>query len=372
MDGDGPIVNCHTHVFTTCHVPRGFLPFGLPVAMRFAPFRLALEFLADHAWPFSNKDQLSRQARFIRYTYKATQREIFERLVSFYPTGTRFVVLSMDMRCMGAGKVDVDLPEQLESLAELKAAYGDRIVPFVAADPRRDGIFGLVRHAIEELGFGGIKLYPPLGYWPSDARLMPIYEYAAANGIPVLSHTARGGVYFKGKLTDEMRRDPLSGELIPKGPNRIVTDRFADPEQFRPVLEAHPDLRLCFAHFGSTVDWERYLKDPWGTNNRVPEHDPDRNWIHTIRDLIRAYPNVYTDISYTLVDQRIIPLLKMFLHDPEIRARVLFGTDFYMLEREGSEREVSIRFRFQIGEDYFRALAIENPPRFLDSAQARA
>ena len=361
MSEPGPIVNCHTHVFTTCHVPRKFLPFGLPVALRFAPLRGILEFVTDNLWPFSNKDQLSRLASFVRYTYGQSQTEIFKQLVRFYPERTRFVVLSMDMRDMGAGRVDKDLPEQLDELAELKAEYGDRIVPFVAVDPRREGILDLVKKYIEDHRFGGIKLYPPLGYWPNDERLMPIYEYAAHNRIPVLTHTARGGVYYRGTLTEEMLTDPGTGKRLKREPNRRFTDRFADPENYRFVLREHPSLKLCLAHFGSTVDWEGYLKDPWSPDGK---HEED-NWIHTIRDLIREYEHVYTDVSYTLVDERIIPLLKMFLHEPRVRDRVLFGTDFYMMEKDGTEREVAIRFRYQIGEAYFRALAIENPHRFL-------
>ena len=52
--------------------------------------------------------------------------------------------------------------------------------------------------------------------------------------------------------------------------------------------------------------------------------------------------NAYTDISYTLHDRRIVPLLKMFLLDPVVRERVLFGTDFYLLEKDASERELSM------------------------------
>jgi predicted TIM-barrel fold metal-dependent hydrolase len=360
-ESSGPIVNCHTHVFTIDHVPRKFLPLGLPVAMRSAAIRGAMTTLARAAWPFSNKDQLNRLARFIDCTFGRSQADLFDELAAFYPRDTRFIVLSMDMAFMGAGEPPVDLPAQLADLAALKRKHGDRILPFIAVDPRRPEVMDLVREHIEEHDFAGIKLYPPLGFWPQDPRLDEVYAYAAERGVPILTHCARGGVYFKGDLTRAMRTPPGAPEPLPAAPNRDFTDHFAAPEHFRPVLQRHLCLRICFAHYGSTIDWTNYLAEPW----RHSDEAKAGNWIHDIHRLMREHEGVYTDISYTLVEERIIPLLKVFLHNPLHRSRCLFGTDFYMLERDGSEREVAIRFRYRIGEEIFRALAIENPPRFL-------
>lgn len=357
----GPIVNCHTHVFTIDHVPRAFLPLGLPVALRVKAVRRSLAALARFAWPLSNKDQLDRLARFIDYTYGRSQADLFDELAAFYPRSARFVVLSMDMAFMGAGEPRVDLPAQLAELAALTREHGDRILPFIAVDPRRPLVMDLVREYIEEHDFAGIKLYPPLGFWPHDPRLDEVYAYAAERGVPILTHCARGGVYFKGKLTPAMRTPPGEDKPLPASPNREFTDRYADPDNFRPALERHPGLRICFAHYGSTVDWTDYLDEPW----KHSDEEKGGNWIHRIHRLMREHEGVYTDISYTLVEERIIPLLKVFLHDPLHRSRCLFGTDFYMLERDGSEREVAIRFRYRVGEEIFGALAIENPARFL-------
>jgi predicted TIM-barrel fold metal-dependent hydrolase len=354
-----PIVNCHAHTFTIDHVPRKFLPLGLPVLLRRRWIRRPLVKLVDALWPFSNKDQLSRFARFVELTYNCSQEDLFDKLAGYYPADTRFVVLAMDMEYMGAGNVRAPLEAQIEELAGLRRKHDGRILPFVAADPRRPDVAGLVRRAVDEHGFAGIKLYPPLGFWPQDARLDPVYAFANERSLPIITHTSPGGVYYRGKLTDALRTHPGTGAVLPKAGNRDFTDHFTDPDNFAPVLERYPDLRLCFAHFGGGHYWRCYLDDPWNESHLAD------NWVHKIRALLARFPNAWTDISYTLHDARITPLLSLFLLKPELRERVLYGTDFYMLEQDASEREVSMRFRYAIGEANFKAMAVDNPRAFL-------
>ena len=92
------------------------------------------------------------------------------------------------------------------------------------------------------------------------------------------------------------------------------------------------------------------------------------------------YPNLYTDISYTIFKfEKFIPLLKLFLGDPaepkplkrvlDVREKVLFGSDFYMTRQEGhSEKEISIRLRNALGEQLFRQIAETNPQAYLEGA----
>lgn len=62
------------------------------------------------------------------------------------------------------------------------------------------------------------------------------------------------------------------------------------------------------------------------------------------------YPNVYADISYTLNDTSLLPLLKMILEaDTRVRERVLFGTDFQMVSKSICEREFAINIRSYLG-----------------------
>jgi hypothetical protein len=56
----------------------------------------------------------------------------------------------------------------------------------------------------------------------------------------------------------------------------------------------------------------------------------------------------------------------MFLDHPRVRARTLFGSDFYMTRQEAlSERAASVRLRAGLGETLFRQIAEVNPEVWL-------
>ena len=99
------MINCHAHIFTIDHVPNRFLPFGLPWLMRNKFIRKPVTWLTDSLWPFSNKDQLSRLSAFIGATYRKTQTKLLEELDNYYPEGTQYVILPMDMEFQGAGRL---------------------------------------------------------------------------------------------------------------------------------------------------------------------------------------------------------------------------------------------------------------------------
>ena len=85
------------------------------------------------------------------------------------------------------------------------------------------------------------------------------------------------------------------------------------------------------------------------------------------------YPNLYTDISYTVFTPKVqglyidlVDYLKVLLSHPLVRKRVLFGSDYYMVERESiSEKEVSLLLRSRLGEDLYKQIAYTNPREFL-------
>jgi len=85
------------------------------------------------------------------------------------------------------------------------------------------------------------------------------------------------------------------------------------------------------------------------------------------------YPNLYTDISYTAFTPKVqglyidlVDYLKVLLSNPLVRQRVLFGSDYYMVERESvSEKEASILLRSRLGEDLYKQIAYTNPREFL-------
>jgi uncharacterized protein len=62
-------------------------------------------------------------------------------------------------------------------------------------------------------------------------------------------------------------------------------------------------------------------------------------------------------------------LLKVLLSDERLRRRVLFGSDFYVVESaELEERHQSVRVRAVLGEELWQALAHDNPRTYLGEA----
>lgn len=352
------IYNCHTHVFTNKIVPHNFLPFGLIRFLSKSGVSRWLGRLLNKLNPKSNNDIFDRFASFMNIGNRKSQLKIFEFLKGFYPEGTKFVVLSMDMEYMCAGKVRQDFTEQLDELNKIKKKYPDQIFPFICADPRRPGIKDIVKKYIEERDFQGIKIYPPLGYYPFDEGLYPIFKYAEANRIPIISHCAPPVVYYRGKITKDMLVHPKTGIKLERKNKQEFANYFTDPKNYKYLLKDFPELRICLAHFGGCSEWEKYMRTRW-------DERMEKGWFSVILDLIKNHSHVYADVSYTMHDVNFHPLLKVILQDPKIRSKVLFGSDFYMVEIDIPERAFSINLRAYLsGEDY-QQIAEINPQVFL-------
>ena len=266
----------------------------------------------------------------------------------------------MDMRGMGYGKPKQGIYEQHEELERLASLYPDQVIPFVHIDPRSGSPDLLGPDPVEFIrefhgkGFRGIKLYPPLGYDAEEALLTPVYEYAHENSLPVMVHCTKGGVKNR-----KFKKEDV--------------ERTTAPHKYRRVLSEFPGMRLCLAHYGGSDDWDSYLKKGWLDDNKSLDDDKrfkKMDWLSQISTMIRSgdYPNLFTDISYTIFRyQRYIPVLKVLLENKRIRKRVLFGSDYYMIEREKTpERELSIRLRSALGRRTFNLIAHRNPVLYLN------
>ena len=342
------ITNCHIHTFTTAHTPRYF-PAWPVVIFRYAPW--LVQFLRWLAWflPWrSLYDQLVRLENFHRTGSRRDQRDVFREVLHYYPEDTRFVVLPLDMAPAGHGPVEKRIAVQHDELAALAAEYPRNVVPFANVHPDTPGAAAEFRRCVEQLNFRGLKLYPKLGFAPDHRLLMDeVYPLCEANGLPVITHCSRGGVWRKGWSQDQR-------------------DRVTEPDAYGPVMQRFQKLRICLAHYGGDADWNAYI------NVGFPPDDPQakqRNWVWRINEMIRSgdWPNLWVDISYTMFKfEEYAPLLRLFLKDDAVRARVLFGSDFYMTRRERlSEKAVSIRLRDTLGEENFRQIAETNPRIFL-------
>lgn len=357
------ITNCHIHVFTSDSIPDNFVPY-IGWLVKYKYVRAPLRFLLRLVNPFSGRDKAHRMARFLNISYKETQREIFEIIQTYYPSNTRYIVLPMDMQFMGAGNIQKSWLEQHMELVKLTEEFPDRIIPFIAVDPNREGLLDSVKQLVEEHNFRGIKIYPPLGFYPFDERLNPVYSYAQANNIPVMAHCSRGGIYARKKISEEMRKHPQTGKLNTAKDKDVFSDCYADPDNYKSVLTKFPELRICLAHFGGTKDWDTFLYP-----HLIKEENNGVSWFSKILDMIRSgdYPNLYTDVSYTILeDEHYMHVLKVILSNPAVLKKTLFGSDFYMVEQEKmEERKLVIKLRSILGEDFFKTIAEENPVAYL-------
>jgi predicted TIM-barrel fold metal-dependent hydrolase len=360
-----PITNCHVHTFTHDHTPNRFLPWPVPQLARFALVRMAVIGLA-RTFDRDRKGALGRYAEIIKTSYNRSQRDVFAIVQSFYPDDARFVVLPMDMTQMNAGAVAAGIADQHEELASLAAAFPKTVVPFAAVDPRHPQIVETTIALIKKHDFRGLKLYPPTGHHPFDRRLWDLYAYAEENGLPVMTHCSRpASVQYRGEPTEDMRQDPVTGTRLDLPRFELLT-YFTDPDAYVPLLKKFPRLRVCLAHFGGAGDWRRFIEKP------AQASDPPaaQSWLTKILAMIRSgnYPNLWTDIAYTLfAHDDYVYLLKDLLADETTASRVLFGSDFYVVENaELEERSRSIRIRALLGEELFTQIAETNPKLYLD------
>lgn len=218
------IYNCHNHIFTHENIPNCYFPFGLVSLVRIKPLRWLTSGAMKIIIPFTKRDLPHRLTAFIKAAYRGSQEENFKHLISYYPSGTRFVVLPMDMAFMGAGKVKEDIDEQHAEVARLSQnnKYKDILIPFAHIDPRRPGAIDRLKTLVEKNNFKGVKIYPTLGYGPDDKVLMnDIYPYMCEKNIPLMAHCSPGSVNNKDISCDEAYA-------------------FADPFKYRVVMDAFP------------------------------------------------------------------------------------------------------------------------------------
>jgi predicted TIM-barrel fold metal-dependent hydrolase len=234
-----------------------------------------------------------------------------------------------------------DIESQVRVMERIQRLQtGPLVHCFIGYDPWREVVdleagragsaLEVVKWAVDDMGFIGVKLYPPMGFLPSgnegselgyperaegipqfsrklDEALDRLYSWAGEQGVPVMAHAANSN----GAATGFSER--------------------ASPRNWRAVLQKYPALRLNLGHFGgfeqsvagSQEDWETLLGE-------------------LISDGAAA---LYADASYL---REVLPEVSgaaeiarlkagwmdfIAAHDPEVE-RLIFGSDWLMLGQE--------------------------------------
>ncbi len=348
----------NTHIHTFCgdkDVPARFLPLFLVKILSTKVGYSVITTVMKWLSPISKNDSFDRYVQFVTIGKLGSQKAIFENCFSQYPGDTKFIILPMDMAYMGAGSVPRDYSKQLTELRDLRNAYPNNVIPFVHIDCRRNNCVDLFKQAIEEWGFKGLKLYPPLGTFPYDKRYYPIYEYCQSNNLPVISHCTDGNpVYFKGSQDDLIQL--LQGCSMPvdysSKNNKALCAYFTHPLGYKQVMDDFPNLKICLAHYGR--------------GNAETNDIGGLDWDDIIKQMMLTYPNLYVDCAYSMYNEDWWASVKdQLTTNQQLREHFLFGSDFYLVEVETTEKEFDIKFRAYIGEDLFQQIAVTNPMKFL-------
>lgn len=282
--------------------------------------------------------------RHIRWALLLTndRRTITARLLDLYGRNRRFALFTpalVDFSHWLNDEPKSDLADQIQVMERIQRMQtGPALHCMVPFDPWRQitdrRALELVKHAIEDMGFVGIKLYPPMGFRPSgnadvrqdypkranaeirdfpaklDKGLDELYEYASEQGVPVIAHTTN---------TNEAN----TGYAL-----------RAHPDNWRSVLRKYPKLRLNLAHFGDF--------DEQNGGDVTP------TWENAVGKLIQQFGDqIYADVGYfsellpgaVPAEQRarLLAHLKDFVasFDPQFE-HLLYGSDWVMLGRKAN------------------------------------
>jgi predicted TIM-barrel fold metal-dependent hydrolase len=217
----------------------------------------------------------------------------------------------------------------MNNLIDLVKNRKDELYPFVAIDPRRPGIIEALLSGSFFRGDGrfyGVKLYPRMGYHPLCKPLDAVYKYCSDNHLPIIFHCGKSG--------------------FPPGEKWKYTD-FGNPLNFEPVVKKYPNLKIDFAHMGSS--------------------DPSFSWARTIVRLVNENENVYSDLSCYTNIREMTPKKILWDFNPKLKTRLMFGTDFdvmYFTDRVNMQVYYN-NFKTIFSQDDLKLLMCDNPMSFL-------
>jgi predicted TIM-barrel fold metal-dependent hydrolase len=277
--------------------------------------------------------------------------------------------------------LSIDLQAQvMAELAKMQSDPSRFVNGYVAFDPLRTVLVDaglvtgrppleIVRDAVENRGFLGVKLYPPMGFKPIgnpddpakysktvqrwverlaaryshpreyefgaklDDALDRLFVYCRTKDIPIMAHCGDSQASFAGAGAD----------ATPENWETLLTRQDRD---FRA-------LRLNLAHFGGFWCKERAHtanSDPYSEDTRCAM---SADWTERIIRMVMQrdgggwrFPNLYFDVA-DLGDISVHPEALKTLHDvlagyadeerQAIASRILYGTDWFFLALAGKE-----------------------------------
>ncbi|MBN1524740.1 MAG: amidohydrolase family protein [Spirochaetales bacterium] len=286
-----------------------------------------------------------------------------------------FVPLLLDYEYWFKNTYDTCVKNQIDMTCDdVVVPMAGRVHPFVPFCPARELAFRkkmlapdgsreryssleLVKKAINEQGFIGVKLYPALGYRPvgntevDKQRRKKIFRH----------NNMKQYMEFTGKEIDgaldelfrycEKEQVPITAHCVSGGIEAFhnASYVFGAPRYWDKVLKKYPRLHLNLAHFGWTGK-ERY--NAKGTKGQKP-------WVKEICEMLEKYGDLYIDSGHHMVTTK--SLKKEFIEDwPSIikdhgnvvKKRFLYGVDWHVFAKEENYKNFK--------EDYCKILKENN------------
>jgi len=348
----------HCHIFNRTNVPDGFVGIRLPWTRKFFDF---LENAARFIGKLFGNKEISNAKYFVDLFNKSVP-EITEQLMSYYSEDTIFCPLLMDMAPSIKGKIQENYQSQIDEMTRIVNKYPGRILPFLAMNPLNPHMKNIFDNNFTKDTFIGVKIYPSLGYLPSHPTLMKIFEECEIKGIPVTVHCSKATVHTTKHKFDSIPyivMGPDGMPMLKEEKNKWFWTKndyswFNEPRHWEPVLQFFPKLRLNLAHFGGYEEMDKFFKGD------------DTSWVHRIISLMQRYPNVYTDIAYSLFRTKFYPNFRKLLTTNElVLNRMMYGSDYYMVVLEGHFRGIKTGFEVAMGSEIMATISQNNPRNFL-------
>lgn len=360
IDSDNYQFESHCHIFNKDYVPLHYIQLRLNdfpgrILNWFKSKSRIIEYLYE-------KDRITGVDDFLRNFFSENMKEVLERLSSYYKDKpTVFSVLTMDMT-YGWDKLTSTQSFESQVKAIRKLVKDDYpILPFLAIDPRNPKLYEqFIDVFTGENPFFGVKVYPALGYLPSDPKLMDIYKVCEEKKIPVTTHC--GGTIIRSM----QNRIELNGFKLVSGQLQPIsktienkrgfisehdTNFLNDPNKWKPVIFKYPSLKLNMGHYGGIKTWKK-----------------NGSRIGTIKKLMQNGTNVYADFSCNLDNKKALKKFVKKMQNNSINlGRSLFGTDFYMITPVGDFHKILERWDEYVPESIDIIMKKDNPYRFFFS-----
>ena len=123
------------------------------------------------------------------------------------------------------GGEGMSMEEMHRSFADLQSTYPGRLYAFAGPDVRRPGSLELVERCFRDWDTKGLKVFPQVGYFPSDPILYPFYQLCQEHNRPV-------------SICTSFSSEPQ------------VRNRCNDPISITDVVADFPDLNVIIFHAG--------------------------------------------------------------------------------------------------------------------------